>query len=687
MCGCCGCGDDGKDTEDGGQRGSNPMVKKRGCTDIIVLVVFILFWVGMIYIAVYSIVNGDAFRLLYGYDSYGNTCGEKNEMTVMSNFSGKDFHDRKYVFFMDIIRPKSSLEVCVEKCPDRELKNAQELIAFYNETGVSLTRYDITPYECTDKDLQNTKGPCPVFPVHHSADILSRCIPASFSNFTSNLKETVLGYLNEFDIFRYVIADLYASWKLMLLLAGIAFVLAIAVVVLIRFIASVVVWVILALAIIGSLAGTGFLWWTYVEKKNSMDMKTANEIPFLQIEIDSENAFLAYSIIATILTVILLLVILVLRKRIALAVALFNEAGKCIVAVPMILVQPVWTFICLILFYVYWVVVLAYISTAGTAVLDKDTGFVNYEESQPVRYMWWYHLVGLIWTSEFIIACQQLVVAGAVAKWYFTRDKKTLKNPLGDAVCMLILHHMGSVAFGAFIITLVKLPRWILMYLHEKLNGSQNKCAQYCLKCCICCLWCLEKCLKFLNQNAYTIVAIRGTNFCSSARKAFTTIVSNVLRVAAINSVGDFILFLGKVAVMTGTGAIGILMFKGDPLLNYFFVPVIVVCLFAYFIAHSLLSMYEMVIDALLLCFCEDCQINDGVTPGREYYMDPSLMKFVKNSSEAIAALNKRRDGGGEDVTDGGVPARESTPLRGEQPSPGGKADVTDDQQQETARI
>ena len=33
-----------------------------------------------------------------------------------------------------------------------------------------------------------------------------------------------------------------------------------------------------------------------------------------------------------------------------------------------------------------------------------------------------------------------------------------------------------------------------------------------------------------------------------------------------------------------------------------------------------------MVIDALLLCFCEDCQMNDGVTEGKEYYMDPSLM-------------------------------------------------------------
>ena len=39
-------------------------------------------------------------------------------------------------------------------------------------------------------------------------------------------------------------------------------------------------------------------------------------------------------------------------------------------------------------------------------------------------------------------------------------------------------------------------------------------------------------------------------------------IASNVLRVAAINSVGDFVLFLGKIAVMATTGAIGIVWFK-----------------------------------------------------------------------------------------------------------------------------
>ena len=33
----------------------------------------------------------------------------------------------------------------------------------------------------------------------------------------------------------------------------------------------------------------------------------------------------------------------------------------------------------------------------------------------------------------------------------------------------------------------------------------------------------------------------------------------------------------------------------------------------------------QMVVDALLLCFCEDCQMNDG-TEERPYYMNSSLM-------------------------------------------------------------
>lgn len=50
-----------------------------------------------------------------------------------------------------------------------------------------------------------------------------------------------------------------------------------------------------------------------------------------------------------------------------------------------------------------------------------------------------------------------------------------------------------------------------------------------------------------LCQNAYAATAINSTSFCTSARDAFVILVENALRVATINAIGDFVLFLGKV--------------------------------------------------------------------------------------------------------------------------------------------
>ena len=37
-------------------------------------------------------------------------------------------------------------------------------------------------------------------------------------------------------------------------------------------------------------------------------------------------------------------------------------------------------------------------------------------------------------------------------------------------------------------------------------SGAQNKFAKFLLTCMKCCFWCLEKCIKFLNRNAYIMV-------------------------------------------------------------------------------------------------------------------------------------------------------------------------------------
>lgn len=72
-----------------------------------------------------------------------------------------------------------------------------------------------------------------------------------------------------------------------------------------------------------------------------------------------------YKNVCTTLKVILLLVILVMRKRIGLTVTLFHEAGKCLADVPILLLQPLWTFIILVFFFVYWIIILAFLATAG----------------------------------------------------------------------------------------------------------------------------------------------------------------------------------------------------------------------------------------------------------------------------------------------------------------------------------
>ncbi|MEE6508556.1 hypothetical protein FKM82_021886 [Ascaphus truei] len=412
--------------------------------------------------------------------------------------------------------------------------------------------------------------------------------------------------------------------------------------VVIRYISRVLVWILTILVILGSLGGTGVLWWMYAEHKKSFNENLPADQ--LQVSKDNHQALLIYSIAATVFTVILLLIMLIMRKRVALTIALFHVAGKVFIHLPLLVFQPFWTFFALLLFWVYWVMVLLFLGTTGDPFTNEQ-GYVEFRINGPLQYMWWYHLVGLIWISEFILACQQMTIAGAVVTYYFTRNKKDLPfTPILASVNRLIRYHLGTVVKGAFIITLVKIPRMILMYIHSQLKGKENACARCMLKSCICCLWCLEKCLTYLNQNAYTATAINSTNFCTSAKDALLILVENALRVATINTVGDFVLFLGKVLIVSSTGLAGIMLLNYQRDYTVWVLPLLIVCLFAFLVAHCFLSIYEMVVDVLFLCFAIDTKYNDG-SPGKEFYMDKVLMEFVENSRRAMKETGSGAEG------------------------------------------
>jgi solute carrier family 44 (choline transporter-like protein), member 1 len=104
----------------------------------------------------------------------------------------------------------------------------------------------------------------------------------------------------------------------------------------------------------------------------------------------------------------------------------------------------------------------------------------------------------------------------------------------------------------------------------------------------------LEKFIRYLNHNAYTVIAIESINFCPAAGVAWNAMWSNALQVATINGIGDFILFLGKLAVAAICGLIGILLLRNQVDVNFYVGPVIIIAVFSFFVAHIVLSLYEV---------------------------------------------------------------------------------------------
>lgn len=195
--------------------------------------------------------------------------------------------------------------------------------------------------------------------------------------------------------------------------------------------------------------------------------------------------------------IFLIVIIFFLRSKIGGLAALFEEAGRCMLSLPGLAGPPILATIALVLFFTFWLTVIICLATSNyphvKSVLTSDNikitasstispisdfaknitlvennksfKLVEYLDAVWLKRLLWFYVAALIWISEFIFACQQLTIAGAVAFWYF---RKPTDSPVLTAISKLVKYHMGSVAKGSFIITIFKIPRLILTYLYAK---------------------------------------------------------------------------------------------------------------------------------------------------------------------------------------------------------------------------
>ncbi|GAU97770.1 hypothetical protein RvY_09007 [Ramazzottius varieornatus] len=653
-------------------------VRRRSCTDIVCLILLCAFLVGWAVVAYFAFAKGDWDRLVHPTDSIGRICGKNG------NRNGAQYNlaDRPYLYYMDLrhcFEGGCGVAVCVQSCPV--------------ELGVKL---------CVDQNLEivgdeNASPYVTCSLTVPSAPVSSRCIP-SLPNSTLNsgqpfdtsklldfrggvptmdqLRQGSRGlteFLGARATIEKVFQDFEASWWMILVGFIAAAIISLAWIVVMRWVAGPMVWLGLA-AVIGLLSYATFYCFTTWNRLRSQPPTVVNPSnPFEQENngvLTKQETWLAFGILAAVFLGLIVLMGLFLRNRIRLAIALLREASKGVGSMTMTLLWPIIPFLLQVGVFAFWGIMAVFLSSAGDSQgcvrnphdLGASTGqicdicnpltyaanngsvciFQRYVRDQKYTWFHMYNVFGLFWLGFFIMGVSDLCLAGAFATYYWTRDKSNNMPmfPVANSVGRCFRYHLGSVAFGALVIAVVRFIRWLLENLDEKLRQSHLGFARFLVKCCACCLWCLEKFLKFINKNAYIMVAIYGKNFLWSAREAFSLLMRNILRVFVLDKVTDFLLFLGKITIVTAIGIFAAHFFNGGfnsiapaalnspKQMNYIAVPIITVIVGSFMITSAFFGVYSMAVDTLFLCFLEDLERNDG-SPMKPYYMSKNLMRIL----------------------------------------------------------
>ncbi|XP_023195864.1 choline transporter-like protein 5 isoform X1 [Xiphophorus maculatus] len=674
-------------------------VQNRKCTDVVCCIIFLIVILGYIALGTVAWFHGDPRKIISPTDSQGQFCGQTD--TSNSN--------KNILFYFNMLKCASpavlinlqcpTTQLCVSKCPDRfatlsevSVNKSWEYYRQFCKPGFVLGSKSVAEV-IRDED-------CPLMLVP-SKPILQRCFPefkskeglltvANQTTFrdprnntwtVNDLRDAAMGIaslLNAKEIGVKILEDYANSWVWILIGLGMTMVFSLSFILLMRYIACVILW----LMICGIIIAAGYGGWRcykeYVLLLEKPDTNVAiSDIGFqtdLSIYLEMSQTWLVLMILLILIVVVIVLMLIFLRKNLSIAFALMKEGSRAIFYIICTLFYPIVTFFLLAICIAYSAVTAVFLASSGNAIYKvtspddkcihrnltcspKTFSQTNIAKECPGaqcmfafyggetvyhNYIILLHVCNLfvfLWLVNFVLALGKCTLAGAFASYYWAKRKpKDIPTcPVYASFSRAMRYHTGSLAFGSLLLAMVQMIRIVLENLHLKLKRSQSCMSRFLLHCLKCCFWCLERFIKFLNTNAYIMIAIYGHSFCKSSRDAFDLLMRNILRVVVLDNLITFLLFIGKLVISGGIGVLAFLFFSKRipivqdmvPQLNFNWVPLLTLIIGSFMISSGFFNVYAMCVDTLFLCFLCDLEVNNG-TPSKPYHMTPNLMKIFQ---------------------------------------------------------
>ncbi|CAG2116876.1 unnamed protein product, partial [Medioppia subpectinata] len=383
--------------------------------------------------------------------------------------------------------------------------------------------------------------------------------------------QAIVLLLNAREIGTKIIHDLDQTFKWIIMGLALAMVISFAWILCMQWFAQSMIWFsILAVSIRSAIVAQKY------DFRKSMDTD-------LDSYLTNQKTWFAFTIICAIVLFVLILVLLYLRKRIKLAIALIEEASRAVSCVKSSLFFPIVPYIMQLMVICFWgSVAILITASARPKYHDPHTGqectphnsdqtssstnntqkciFAKYYEDNVIFAAQVYNLFGLLWGLFFIVGVGQVSLAGAFASyyWVFKKPEGVPYFAVFGGFYRCLRYHSGSVAFGSLLIATVRFIRIVIEYIDKKCKKYANNFFAKAIICCRCFFWLLESFMKFINKNAYIMIAIYGKGFCTSASNGFYLIFRNATRAVVLDKVTDLLLIIGKLTV---TSMVAVLSF------------------------------------------------------------------------------------------------------------------------------
>mmetsp|Transcript_110382 Transcript_110382/g.263069 ORF Transcript_110382/g.263069 Transcript_110382/m.263069 type:complete len:622 (-) Transcript_110382:158-2023(-) len=589
------------------KEGAEELKSIHTCTDCPWCLLFLGSLGGLGVLYGYGVTHGELGKLYHGIDYQGRICGLEGPEGVPG---------KPYLFWcmnsaMTAADVSLNLKdpVCVSSCPGVPSALGGSLYAPVPECKLVSASQQINSY----KTMIIMNRYC--FP--DSSGLLKNAANSLESGLLSQHTERLMEQLSSIP----------AAWPVLLIAFFLAVLLGYMYLVALRHCTVLLIWLVMALSVAGS-ALLGFYLWA-----NAGTLSRHLPSGVAPPEGYGDNEELVTKVMAGLcwlLCCICCCVACCFRQSIEAAVDCIEEACEAIQEMSSLLLAPILKALARALVFGFLLYgFFALLSTAQVSKPAEDGGLVynavsnqmegvarHFQFTTKQKLFLVAYVFVAIWVECWLNALFQFIIAYAMAEYHLSPKDSEGYKVIGGGCCALFdgfqvgcFQHGGSLAMGSFFVAIF----WVLQMLVAIMDASNkeegnNALVECMLKCVQCCLDCFRQIVEFLNKNAYVHMAMKSTDYCSSAREAVSVIAQLPVAMAVLNGATLVFTFFGGLFSVLCCAAVTFLLtstpsFSAPDAPLFVDQPVAVACAAGFIggaVSLCFMAVFDMATDALL---------------------------------------------------------------------------------------